>query len=179
MERRMLFLMGGVVILVLIVLGIGVFVILPGFISAKSPASATPTATATPLPTAAANPYAIYLKQYGPQIKQQIAQGLHLTPEQLTAQLQEGKSLDDIAKAQHVSPEQLNTLIARAFQSGLKPAVDSGGLTQKQVDALVKRMQKNHQQLGKLLGADGKKKQKAGTPTPPTSVATATAATNQ
>jgi hypothetical protein len=156
MERRILYIIGGAIVLVLILIGISVLVIMPAITSANNTqASATPTITASPTP-ANRNPYAQYLKQYGPDIKNQIAQGLHLTADQLTTQLKAGQSLSSIATAQGISATQLQTIITNAFQTGLKPAVDAGNLTQKQVDVLVKRMQNNPKQLERLLIASSR-----------------------
>ena len=157
MERRMLYIIGGALVLVLVLVGVSIFVIVPAITSANNTqvASATPTVTASPTP-ANRNLFAPYLKQYGPTIKSQIAQGLHLTPDQLTTQLKSGQSLSSIATAQGVSATQLQTIIANAFQTGLKPAVDAGNLTQKQVDALVKRMQNNPKALERLLIASAR-----------------------
>ena len=93
------------------------------------------------------------LKQYGPNIKQQIAQGLKLTSTQLTTELRSGKTLSQIATAQGLTSSQLQTLVSNAMQTGLKPAIDSGDLTQTQVDRYIKRLQNNPQQLDRLLGA--------------------------
>ncbi|MBV9228697.1 MAG: hypothetical protein JOZ18_05225, partial [Chloroflexi bacterium] len=120
MERRMLYIIGGALVLVLILVGVSIFVIIPAITSANNTqvASATPTVTVSPTP-ANRNLFAPYLKQYGPTIKSQIAQGLHLTPDQLTTQLKSGQSLSSIATAQGVSATQLQTIIANAFQAGL------------------------------------------------------------
>src|SRR6266568_2981313 len=61
----------------------------------------------------------LFLQKYGPDLTNQVAQGLHLSADQLQAQLQAGKSLDDIAAAQHVSSSQLQTIETNALQSTL------------------------------------------------------------
>lgn len=151
MERRLVYIIGGAIVAVLVLLGVGAFVFLPQFTGAN-----TGQATATPVATGTAkavhkNIYAPYLQQYGMNIKTQIAQGLHMTPDQLTTELKSGKTVNDIATAQNVSAPQLQTLIATAFTTNLKPAVDAGALTQKQVDRLVKNMQNNQKSLDNFL----------------------------
>src|SRR6266480_7367111 len=59
------------------------------------------------------------LKQYLPAVANQVAQGLHMTVDQLKTQLQSGKSLTDIATAQGVSASQLHTLVINAVQNAV------------------------------------------------------------
>jgi len=156
MSRRLLYIIVGAIVVVVLALSIGVFVVLPSITSANNSATSTPTLTLTPIvsaTTTTSKTNVVYktLKLYAPTIKTQIAQGLKLTPGQLTTDLKAGKTLSDIATAQNVSTTQLQTLIGTALQSGLKPAVDAGTLTQKQVDRLVKRYQNNPTLLDKLL----------------------------
>ncbi len=154
MSIRLLYIIVGAIVVVVLALGVGVFVVLPAVTSANN--SVTSTSTPTPIvsattTTAKTNVVNKTLKQYAPTIKTQIALGLKLTPDQLTTDLKAGKTLSDIATAQNVSATQLQTLIGTALQSGLKPAVDAGTLTQKQVDRLIKRDQSNPTLLDKLL----------------------------
>jgi len=74
-------------------------------------------------------------------------------PAQLTAQLQSGKTLSNIATAQNISSPQLQTIVGNAIQNALKPAIDDGTLTQKQVDKLAKKYQGNPVLLDRLLSA--------------------------
>src|ERR1700676_5198125 len=143
MSRRLLYIIVGAIVVVVLALGIGVFVVLPSVTSANNGATSTPTPIVSATTTSKTNVVNKTLKQYAPAIKTQIAQGLKLTPDQLTTDLKAGKTLSDIATAQNVSTTQLQTLVGTALQSGLKPAVDAGTLTQKQVDRLVKRYQSN------------------------------------
>jgi hypothetical protein len=152
MSRRLLYIIVGAIAVVVLAIGIGVFVVLPSVTSANNSAASTPTPTVSATTkTAKTNVVTKTLKQYAPAIKTQIAQGLKLTPDQLTTDLKAGKTLSDIATAQNVSATQLQTLVGTALQSGLKPAVDAGTLTQKQVDRLVKHYQTNPTLLDKLL----------------------------
>jgi hypothetical protein len=154
MSRRLLYIIVGAIVVVVLAIGVGIFVLLPTITSANnSTATATPTpvASVTTTPTNKTSVVTKTLKQYAPTIKTQIAQGLKLTPDQLTSDLKAGKTLSAIATAQNVSSSQLQTLISNALQSSLKPAVDDGTLTQEQVNRLVKRYQSNPTLLDKLL----------------------------
>ncbi|GAC1391503.1 MAG: hypothetical protein NVS4B11_38190 [Ktedonobacteraceae bacterium] len=168
MARRTLYIIIGAVALLLLLIGVGIFTVLPMLTSAHTnQVTATPTVPLTTTPTKrSGNGTGKILKQYAPDIKNQIAQGLKLTPEQLTAQLQSGKTLSDVATAQGVSTTQLQTLISNALQTSLKPAIDNGDLTQKQLDKLTKRYENNPALLDKLLGGKGVKQ--SPTPTPAT-----------
>ncbi|HEV7237318.1 MAG TPA: hypothetical protein VGN15_14115 [Ktedonobacteraceae bacterium] len=151
MSRRLLYIIVGAIVVVVLALGVGVFVVLPSVTSANNSATSTPTPTVSATTTTKTNTVNKTLKQYAPAIKTQIAQGLKLTPDQLTTDLKAGKTLSDIATAQNVSATQLQTLVGTALQSGLKPAVDAGTLTQKQVDRLVKHYQSAPTLLDKIL----------------------------
>lgn len=165
MQRKTLFIIIGAIAGVLIVIGIALAVFWPTLTSANNSAntSGTPTVSTTTTPTAKnANTNKI-LKQYAPAIKTQIAQGLNMTPEQLTAQLRAGKTLSQIATAQNISATQLQTIISNALTTALTPAVGNGDLTQAQVNKLSKRLESNQTTLDHLLGA--KATPKTGTPT--------------
>jgi hypothetical protein len=155
MPKRILYTLVGAIILILLAIGIGVYALLPTITSASASPAATPTpiVSATTTPAHKGSATAKLLKQYAPAIKNQIAQGLHLTPDQLTAQLQSGKTLSNIATAQNISSTQLQTIVGNAIQNALKPAVDGGTLTQKQVDKLAKKYQSNPVLLDRLLRA--------------------------
>src|SRR2546421_2188753 len=155
MPKRILYTLVGAIVLILLAIGIGVYALLPTITSASANQAATPTpiVSATTTPAHKGNATAKILKQYAPAIKNQIAAGLHLTPAQLTAQLQSGKTLSTIATAQHISSPQLQTIVGNAIQNALKPAVDNGTLTQKQVDKLAKKYQRNPVLLDRLLSA--------------------------
>lgn len=165
MNKKLLYMIIGAIVLLLVIIGIGVFAVLPGIESANAQQQATPTPLVQPsvTPTHKSNGIARILKQYASEIKTQIAQGLHVSPQQLTADLQGGKTLSEVATAQNVSTIQLQTVIANALNSGLQPAVNDGSLTQQQVNKLVKKYQNNPALLDRLLGGKAVSK---GTPTP-------------
>jgi len=77
----------------------------------------------------------------------QVAQGLHLTSSQLTSQLQGGKGLKAIAKAQNVSVSSLRTIVTNAINSTLNQGVSSGQLTKDEETTF----QQNWQQHPRLL----------------------------
>ena len=91
------------------------------------------------------------LKQYLPSVATQVAQGLHMTVDQLKAQLQSGKSLSDIATTQGVSSSQLQTLVTNTIQSTVTKAVSDGSLTQQQATNIMQMLQKNPGVLNHLL----------------------------
>ncbi|GCE19416.1 hypothetical protein [Dictyobacter kobayashii] len=102
---------------------------------------------------------AAFLKKYGQDAYQQLAQGLHMTPTQLTLQLKNGKKLTAIAKAQNVSSNNLQTLINNTVSSTLKKAVSAGDLTQKRADAITSYIQKHPLFVQRVLTAVAKKAQ--------------------
>jgi hypothetical protein len=167
MSKKLLYISVGVIILLLLLVGIGTIALLPIIQSANAHPSASPTpiVQVSATSTNKGNGISKLLKQNAPQIKSQIAQGLRLSPDQLTSDLQSGKTLTDIATAQNTTSIQLQTIVAAALQSALKPAVDAGTLTQQQLAHVVKRMQSNPNLLDHILG--GKSiKQLTPTPTP-------------
>src|SRR5258708_33568640 len=117
----------GAIAVILLAIGIGVAVFWPSITSATAGQAVTPTpivsVTGTAKPTAAK-----ILKQYAPDIKNQIAQGLHLTPDQLTTQLQAGKTPIDIYTTQHNSANQVQNAVRKALPNKLQPAVISGNI---------------------------------------------------
>lgn len=101
----------------------------------------------------------LFLQKYGPDLTNQVAQGLHLSADQLQAQLQAGKSLDDIAAAQHVSSSQLQTIETNALQSTLNKAVAAGDLTQQQANQFMQYAQNHPGVVNQLLRHHFKGKQ--------------------
>jgi hypothetical protein len=154
-------LIGGAIILVLFILGIGgAFAFSKLTANANNQATtAVPGITSTPgaANAAARNVYTQYLVQYRDTIRSQIAQNLHLSPDQLETQLSAGKTLSSIATTQGVSNAQLQVIVTNAFQTSLLPVITNGNLTQKQVTALAKRMLKQPKTLDRLLMAPAKK----------------------
>ena len=162
-QKRTLYLIIGTTLLVAIAIGVGVFAILSSLATSANAKVPTPTPVVATTATKG-NATAKLLRQYAPDIKNQIAQGLKLTPDQLTLQLKAGKTLSDIAVAQGVTSTQLQTIITSAIENGLKPAVDSGALTQTQVDRQAKRFAADPTLLDRLLGGGSTKGTKQATP---------------
>ncbi len=101
----------------------------------------------------------LFLQKYMPDLTNQVAQGLHLSADQLQAQLQAGKSLDNIAAAQHVSSSQLQTIETNALQSTLQKAVAAGDLTQQQANQFMQYAQNHPGVVDQLLRHHFKGKQ--------------------
>lgn len=91
------------------------------------------------------------LKQYLPNIESQVATGLKLNSSQLTADLKNGQSLNQIAKAQGVTSAQLHTLVLNAVQSAANQAVKDGNLTQAQANAFMTGLQQHPAVLDRLF----------------------------
>lgn len=158
MQKRTVFILSGAAVLLVVLLLVGFLVVAPAITSANSTPAPTPTVTATTTPTTPTtsskkNQMTKLLKQNGSQILNQIAQGLHMTPAALKTQLQSGKTLSQIATAQNVSTTQLQTIVTSAVKSALQPSVSNGTINQLQVNAVVKRLQKNPKVLVNLLKA--------------------------
>ncbi len=101
----------------------------------------------------------LFLQKYMPDLTNQVAQGLHLSADQLQAQLQAGKSLDEIAAAQHVSSSQLQTIETNALQRTLQKAVAAGDLTQQQANQFMQYAQNHPGVVDQLLRHHFKGKQ--------------------
>ena len=67
-------------------------------------------------------------------LKQRVAERLHLSVDQITAQVSSGKQIADVAAAQGVSAGQLHTIILDAYQAAFGQAVTDGTYTQAQAD---------------------------------------------
>ena len=70
-------------------------------------------------------------------VKQQIAQGLHLTVDQVTAEVSAGKQIADVARAQGISNTQLHTIELNAYQTAFNQAVQKGTYTQDQANTYM------------------------------------------
>ena len=164
MTRRTWLIIGGVVVLFLIVLGVGAFLLLPSITSANQGNATTPAPTVAATATRTLGPVAQALRTNRMTIKSQIAQALKLTPKELTAQLKAGKTLSDVATAQGITSTQLQTIISSAVTSSMQTEMNNGTLTQKQVNAIIKRFENKPQTLDVYLG--GKAQNAQATPTP-------------
>jgi polyhydroxyalkanoate synthesis regulator phasin len=93
------------------------------------------------------------LRGYLPEITNDVASGLHLTPAQLKAQLKSGKSLNEVAEEQHVSSAQLRTIVIDAVQRALNKAVTAGDVTQQQATTFMQYLRSNPRILNHILNA--------------------------
>ncbi|HLZ62252.1 MAG TPA: HEAT repeat domain-containing protein [Ktedonosporobacter sp.] len=80
-----------------------------------------------------------------------IANSLHLDPSQITAQLQAGKSMTDIAAAQNVSADQLHAIELKALDDMLNQEVKAGIIPQEAATGMSMPFQKDPQMLDKLV----------------------------
>jgi hypothetical protein len=69
-----------------------------------------------------------------------LAAALNLEPAELTAELQAGKTLTEIATEQGVEPQVLTDAILAARQAHLNLMVEQGYMTQEQVDLMLEHM---------------------------------------
>jgi polyhydroxyalkanoate synthesis regulator phasin len=97
-----------------------------------------------------------FLSKYHSQIENSIAAGLHMTSTELTAQLQAGQSLSQIAAAHNVTSSQLRTIVSDAIQSALNTAVTKGDLTQSQATSFSQYLQSHPDFLDYILNAHRK-----------------------
>ncbi len=88
--------------------------------------------------------------QYNWIAQNDIAQGLHLTPDQVRAQISNGSSMTDIADAQNVPPDVLQNIELNAFQDLLNSEVKAGNIGQDEAGQWMQRLQNNPQLLDKL-----------------------------
>ncbi|MCG2767042.1 MAG: hypothetical protein ABIK79_16615 [Chloroflexota bacterium] len=70
-----------------------------------------------------------------------ISELLGLTPEEIRAEREAGKSLPEIAAEQGFSEEDLNEAFVNARAEALQEAVESGSITQEQADRMMERME--------------------------------------
>ena len=70
-------------------------------------------------------------------VKQQVAQGFHLTVDQVTSEVSSGKQITDVAAAQGISSDQLHTIELNAYQTAFNQAVQNGTYTQDQANTYM------------------------------------------
>jgi len=84
-----------------------------------------------------------------------VAKALILTTADLNAQLQSGKTLADVAKAQRVDEATLKQVIIDAAKADIQSKVQSGQLTQAQADQMLSRLTPAQIDLTRPLGHPG------------------------
>lgn len=95
----------------------------------------------------------LVLRQHLSAIRTQMASNLHTSPEALTKELQGGEDIAQVASNHGISTTQLQQAISDTLHSNLQPEVDSGNLTQQQVDTFIERAQNNPAILTHLLAS--------------------------
>lgn len=101
-----------------------------------------------------------FLREHRQDLINLLATDLKLTPDQLTSQLKDGKTLNQIAKAQGVTTAQLKTDIINAVNTILDKAGSTGDLTQSQVSTFKQFFQKHPGVLDRLVNHSFKKTDK-------------------
>jgi hypothetical protein len=84
------------------------------------------------------------------QARQQIADGLHLSPDAITQQLQTGDTMQDIASNQGVDPDQLHNIELKAITSLIGSEVNAGNINQGAANDVLNRLQNNPDMLDNL-----------------------------
>jgi hypothetical protein len=70
-------------------------------------------------------------------VKQHIAQGLRLTADRVSTEVQSGKQITDVAAEQGISNDQLHTIEINAYQAAFDQAVQDGTYTQDQANTYM------------------------------------------
>lgn len=98
------------------------------------------------------------LKKYGNTLLGQVASGLHLSTTQLQADLRNGQTLTQIAKAQNISASQLHTIILNAVQNTLDQARQAKDITQNQENKVMQFLRNHPALVDRLLNRSFTKK---------------------
>jgi hypothetical protein len=91
---------------------------------------ATQQSNPLPQPSVVTITCAHYPSSYDDALRQELAQGLHLTISQVTAQLRAGTSVQEVAAAQHISPDQLSSIERYAYKVSDVQMVKGGCMSQ-------------------------------------------------
>ena len=78
------------------------------------------------------------------QVWQSLAKTLGLTPDELTTQLNNGKTLTQLAQEKGITEEQLASALETAVKASLNQLVAGGKLTQDQADQMLEHMAGNY-----------------------------------
>ncbi len=96
-------------------------------------------------------PLRVFVRDRADEFVDRIAPQLHLTPADLTARLQKGEHLVDIAKDKGVSRESLRTILINATDASIAQALSNGKINQQQADALKALVQAHPFVVGHVL----------------------------
>ena len=88
--------------------------------------------------------------QYSSIAQNDIANALHLDPQQIATQLQDGRGMSEIAAAQGVSASELHNIELKAFVHLFDVEVKSGDMDQQQANEEIQQLQNNPQLLDKV-----------------------------
>ena len=83
---------------------------------------------------------------------QALADAFGLTTEELTAELESGKTLAEIAEANDIDRTELLALLQTVHEDALAQAVVDGTLTQEQADAILERISDNFELMTDRVG---------------------------
>ena len=86
-------------------------------------------------------------------VRKALAEKLGLTPEELTAQVNNGKTLAQIAQEKGVSNKDLAVVMETTMKTGLAQAVKDGKLTQAQADLMLQHMDGQYEWMITNMGA--------------------------
>jgi hypothetical protein len=86
-------------------------------------------------------------------VQDDVAQGLHLAPQEIASRLRGGMSIVDIAASQGVSALELRAIELKAVSDLLNTAVKAGDIAPDQVGSWLKQFQANPQLLDKIVTA--------------------------
>ena len=82
-----------------------------------------------------------------------LAEKLGLTTDELTAQVNDGKTLAQIAEEKGVAVKDLAAIMETGMKTGLEQAVKDGKLTQEQADLMLKHMDGQYEWMITNMGA--------------------------
>jgi hypothetical protein len=86
------------------------------------------------------------------QVLNDLAGALGLTPDELTAELQNNRTLVQIAQEKGVSSSELAGILETAVEAAMKKAVADGTLNQQQADAMLNQMKGSYEQMLSFMG---------------------------
>ena len=92
-----------------------------------------------------------WINTYASNIRQEVAQGLHVSVNQLRNQLQAHQTLNQIATAQRLTPVQLQTLELQAVRDAGQKAVRAGVVPQAHVDQFLHQAQSDTVYLDEII----------------------------
>jgi hypothetical protein len=82
-----------------------------------------------------------------------LSEQLGLTPEELTAEINSGKTLAQVAEEKDVSTQDLAAAMKSAMEAGLQQAVDNGNMTQEQAELMLQNMEGRYEWMITNMGA--------------------------